>query len=202
MHGRSSSPGPRAGSAIDALVDSLIDAGDLQGISPYETSVLQRYRQRARLFLEGFAWCSDLRAERFAAGAAGIAALFAMEVLVKGTTREWLWVIAGELPSAYVPLVGAPGASQAMGAYCELIERWIDDRERGPCSLEATAASPRHLESQLRVLRGYLIPALCGPEAAPSPGALPSGLVISLEPSEPGAPSAPEAPGGPAPGSG
>lgn len=180
----SSPPEPRQGSSIDALVDSLVDAGELQGISSYETSGLQRYRQRARLFLEGFAWCSDVRAERFAAGAAGIAALFAMEVLVKGTTREWLWVIAGELPSAYVPVVSAPGAHQAMHHYCGLIERWIADREHGPAGLEPTAASANHLESQLRVLRGYVIPALCSPEAARPAGAPPAGLVITLEPHE------------------
>lgn len=173
----SSPPGSRGRSSVGALLDSLIDAEDLCGISSYESSVLQRYRQRARRFLQSFAWCSELRGERFAAGAAGIAGLFAMEVLVKGAAREWLWVIAGELPSAYVPISEAPSTRAAMTSYCAMIERWIADRERGPVGLEPTAASREHLQKQLSVLRGYVIPALCSPE----PDAPPEGLVIAVE---------------------
>jgi hypothetical protein len=152
------------------MVDSLIDARQLQGVSDYETRILQSYREQARSSLEIFAWCTEVRQERFGLGVSGMVAVFAMETLVKGRTREWLWVVAGELPAAYFSLARATCPCDALRVYCELVESWIDAVHHGtlhrdvfPLSIEPTPAAAALLGSKLRAMRSYVVPALCLP---------------------------------------
>jgi hypothetical protein len=145
-----------------------VPAAELEGISEYETEVLQIYRARARACLESFAWCTEIRDERFAGGIAGVVGVFAMEVLVKGRSREWLWVIAGELPAAYFSWARAPCRCQALRVYGELLERWIDavrsdtlDRDVFAFGVPATVELAAVLAGKLHVLRRFVEPVLC-----------------------------------------
>jgi len=152
------------------MVDLLIDARELQGVSDYETRILQSYREQARSSLESFAWCTEIREERFGLGVSGMVAVFAMEALVKGRTREWLWVVGGELPVAYFSLARATCPCDALRVYGELVECWIDAVQHGtlhrdvfPLSIEATPAAAAMLAGKIEAMRRYVVPALCLP---------------------------------------
>lgn len=156
----------------------LIPAAELQGISSYETQLLKSYQERARACLESFAWCTAIRQERFAAGVGNQLAVFLMEVLVKGRTREWLWVIAGELPAAYFAEARAPCPCQALRVYRELVERWVDavthgtlDRDVFALGVEATREAAAALRARLAAIERIVLPLLCQPAdpAAPPP---------------------------------
>lgn len=166
MTGCSSAPWPAC---------ELIPAAELQGVSAYETQLLQTYRAQARAFLESFAWCTEVREERFAGGLGGVLGVFAMEVLVKGRSREWLWVVAGELPAAYFAWARAPCPCQALQVYGELLERWIDavlggtlDRDVFAFAVPATRGEASRLAGKLQVIRRVVWTVLCLPGASSS----------------------------------
>jgi hypothetical protein len=154
---------------------TLPPARDLQGISDYETQWLLSYLDQARACVESFAWCTEVRDERFGVGLGGVMAVFLLEVLVKGRSREWLWVVAGDLPPAYFSLARAAEPGEALHVYCELIERWVEAVERGtldrdvfPLGVEPTAAVAATLRAKLATVRRIVLPALCA-EAEPPP---------------------------------
>lgn len=150
---------------------TLPPARDLQGISEYETKLLLSYLDQARACLESFGWCTEVRDERFGVGMGGVLAVFLCEVLVKGRAREWLWVVAGDLPPAYFSLARAATPAEALHVYCELVERWVDAVEQGaldrdvfPLSVEPSAAVAIVLRAKLATVRRIVLPALCAPE--------------------------------------
>lgn len=147
---------------------TLPPARDLHGISEYETRLLLSYLDHARACVESFAWCTEVRDERFAVGAGGVLAVFLLEVLVKGRSREWLWVVTGDLPAAYFSLARASEPGEALHLYCELIERWVVavetgtlDRDVFPLSVEPTAEVAATLRDKLATVRRIVLPALC-----------------------------------------
>ena len=179
----------------------LIPAAELQGISSYETRLLKSYQERARACLESFAWCTSIRQELFAAGVGNQLAVFLMEVLVKGRKREWLWVVAGELPAAYFAQARAPCPCQALRVYRELVERWVDavlhgtlDRDVFALGVEATPKAAAALRARLAAIERIVLPMLCQPAEPPEPPESPE----PPEPPEPGG--SPESPEPPEPG--
>ncbi len=150
------------------MLAGLLDARALQGETAYETQLLASHREAARAHLESFAWCTEVRDERYGIGVGGVIAAFAMEVLVKGRTREWLWVVAGDLPPAYFSLARAVCPCAALRAYCELVERWVAAVQSGtlhrdvlPLGVEATAEAAGMVGAKLATMKRLVLPALC-----------------------------------------
>jgi hypothetical protein len=151
-----------------AMIDTLIDAREVQGESEVETKLLASYREGARAHLESFGWCSEVRDERFGIGVGGVLAVFLMEVFVKGRAREWLWVVAGDLPAAYFPLPSAADPCAALRVYCELAAGWVEavrsgarPRDAVALGVVATAEAAALLGAKLDTFQRLVLPALC-----------------------------------------
>lgn len=147
---------------------SLIPDGLLRGQTERETQQLQQYAQRARAFLESFAWCTGVRQLLYGVGAGGVIAVFFADVLVKGKAREWLWVVTGDLPAAYLPEQAARTPCAALAAYCEGAAAWAAAVQRhalGPehlaLAVEASAAVARDVAAKVGTVQRLVLPALC-----------------------------------------
>jgi hypothetical protein len=157
-------------------VSVLCPARAYQGETEFETKMLSRYLDEATAFLESLSWCTEVRAAYFGVGVGGVIAVFLVEVVVKGVELEWLWVVAGDLPPAYVAADRAPTPCAALSAYCELLERWVEAVRQGtlgaaifPLPLEPTTELATELSSRLATLRRIVLPALCPPEPPHEP---------------------------------
>lgn len=153
---------------------ALVPVHLLQGESAYETQLLQAYAQEARAYLESFPWCTGLRQLLYGIGVGGVIAVFLAEISVKATAQEWLWVVTGDLPAAYLPMERAGAPCEALLAYCDEVGRWaleVRAGTLGPQSLalraEATLDVAAELEAKLLTLRRIVLPALCPPCAPP-----------------------------------
>lgn len=147
---------------------SLIPDSSLRGQTERETQQLQEYARRARALLESFAWCTGVRQLLYGLGAGGVIAVFFADVLVKGKSREWLWVVTGDLPSAYLPEAAAHSPCAALAAYCEGAAAWADAVQRhalGPqhlaLSVEASPAVAREVAAKVATVQRLVLPALC-----------------------------------------
>jgi hypothetical protein len=105
----------------------LVRSSDIMGDDEEDTLLLRSMLDKAREYVRSFAWCPAIAAEYLGQGIGGVVAVFLFEFVEPvGGTDEQLWVVAGDLPSAYLVTDEAPDAAAALEAYCGLMEEWAE----------------------------------------------------------------------------
>jgi hypothetical protein len=99
---------------------------------PKETAGLQALGDEALAYLRRFPWCPAGVTLYLAYGVARVVGLFLAEFdTLVGGSDHYLWVVTGDLPSAYFVTDEAPDAKSALTVYCELMQDWVDAVHRG-----------------------------------------------------------------------
>jgi hypothetical protein len=149
----------------------LTPIAKMAGDGPEDTALLGQMARAADHYIRGFDWCPPVRDWWFADGLAGVVAVF----LVRFRTPilsvdDLLWVIVGDLPSAYLVVDDADTADRALELYCELVGGWAgaviaggDLRDVFPVAAEASAATAQELMARIGILRDMVIPRLRPP---------------------------------------
>ena len=109
----------------DVELEKMTPVEFMAGADAEESKHLQEMLRRARGYLRGFRWCPPIDRVYLGCGAGGVVAVFLFHFgePVQGTD-EWLWVVEGDLPSAYLVLDRASDPVSALEVYCELMEGW------------------------------------------------------------------------------
>ena len=81
---------------------------------------------RAKRYLESHRWCDGLRSLRFGDGVPGVVGVFLARPSPVDSSGldEWLWVVVGDLPSAYLVTDQASTPSSALRLYADLMDDW------------------------------------------------------------------------------
>lgn len=124
-------------------MDNPIEFSKLVPVDEYvqtnadERDDIEEFHQSARAFLESFAWSGSV-AEAFVGmvfpGIVGVF-LFRQEG-ARADVDEWLWVVVGDLPPAYLVLDCSPNAATALKSYIFEMRKWVEAVRTGQ-SLEA-----------------------------------------------------------------
>jgi len=88
---------------------------------------------RGRAFLEGFPWCDgvlETYVGNLTVGAV-VAVLLARVETGRSDVDEWLWVVVGDLPPAYLVTDDAPNPACALRAYVALMGEWVEATRAG-----------------------------------------------------------------------
>ncbi len=142
-------------------------AGQIAGEDPSETRQLREMLHRAETYVRSFKWCPPV-VERFLGyGVGGVVAVFLFKLAEKiNSTDDFLWVVEGDVPSAYLVTDNAPDPASALGIYCDMMEEWANAVLTGspldeafPVSAPATRENANMLLSRTRFIREKLIPA-------------------------------------------
>lgn len=151
-----------------AARSSVKPVSDMRGEDEEETSELGEMLRDARDYLTRFAWCAGIEEEYFGLGIGGIVAVFLFRIQPIGEADEWLWVVVGDLPSAYIVTDRAPSPGKALAVYCELMEDWIDALRSGgdmrrvfPVNASPSAEHADQLEKRIALLRKKILPTYC-----------------------------------------
>jgi hypothetical protein len=146
----------------------LVSCSEYIGEDAEDHALIREMIERANSFLRSFDWCAGI-AECYmgdvAVGGVVAAILFRIEPAREGVD-EWLWVVVGDVPPAYLVTDDAATASAALERYIEEMQRWIDAVEAGESidelipvatsdgstRLEPTPAIAEELSSRLRFL--------------------------------------------------
>lgn len=142
---------------------------DIDYESEHEIAQLAKLRDRARDFLSGFAWAPPIADMVLAFGVAPIVALFLARFgrAIPGSPHSdtELWMIVGDLPSAYFVCDKAQTPAAALEVYCELMDDWADRvlsgadlSESYPVNAVPTAEHAEMLKGRLGFIRKNLIP--------------------------------------------
>ena len=123
--------------------------------------------QEAKQYISSFDWAPPIAEVHMRIGAGGALAVF-LVTFVRGIGPErdkHLWVIVGDLPSAYLVVDRASDAVAALSIYCELMEEWADAVLGGsslddvfPVDAPATRENAGMLLSRVGFIREKIIP--------------------------------------------
>jgi hypothetical protein len=146
----------------------LTPTDEMQGEDPNETAELQGHLSEASEYLRSFPWCGDVKESYLGVGVGGVVALFLFRIQPNTTSvDEWLWVVVGDLPSAYFVTDAASTPADAINVYCDLMGEWLSAVRAGgrltevfPVAAEASEENAAMLESRVEFLREELLPTL------------------------------------------
>lgn len=144
---------------------------DMTGDSGHDVALLREMAGVAKKYITSFPWCPSLDAMYLAHGVGGIVAIFFAEFSERiGGTDDKLWIVVGDLPSAYLVVEPEDNPAKALERYCELMEEWVaavrDNRELRdvyPVAAEPTAENAELLERRVAFLLAEIIPRITQP---------------------------------------
>ena len=124
--------------------------------------------KEAERFLTSHAWCPGIQQSFVGFAVGGVVGVFLFELTKPlGTGDKFLWVVVGDLPSAYLVADRAHSPREALERYGELMRAWIDAIEqRGslasvyPIQAPPTLDNARLLASRLEFIEETLLPAV------------------------------------------
>ncbi|MEO8068126.1 MAG: hypothetical protein ABI599_10580 [Flavobacteriales bacterium] len=138
----------------------------IRGDSEEDTLLLRKMAVGARNYMSSFDWCSSELQLYLAYGVGGVVGVFIAELEKPPNERDkFLWVIQGDLPSAYLVTDEAQEPAAALVAYCRLMDDWIRAVREGtdlnmvfPVASDPIATSADSLEGRISFLRQRIIP--------------------------------------------
>ena len=136
------------------------------GDDEVDTEKLHEYAALAKNYIQSFSWCPPIKDILLAYGVEGIVSVFLVEFVrsIQGTDDK-LWLVVGDLPSAYLVVEPNDDESQALERYCELMDQWVDTVRRSgdvsqvfPVMAQPTIEHADMLNRRLEMLRAEIIP--------------------------------------------
>lgn len=138
----------------------------MRGEDEKETTLLQEMLVEARAYIRSFNWCPPISEELFGFGIGKVFALFLFRFAKPvSEVDDCLWVVVGDLPSAYFVIDDAPSPRSAAEVYCRIMQDWINAvvseaplDDVFPVKADATVEMAQMLDSRLRFIREKIIP--------------------------------------------
>jgi hypothetical protein len=102
---------------IQLPVGFVIPLEQLFGEDEEETQLLRSMAAQAETYLSGFAWCQSIKAKYFGAGVGQVLAVFLFSIVPsRANVDEWVWVVVGDIPPAYLVIDECKSPSSALVA--------------------------------------------------------------------------------------
>ena len=126
---------------------------------------IRKLQQEARTFLESHPWCKGVKRVYSGFAYPGVVAVFLFQ-LIPGhkDVDEWVWVIVGDVPPAYITCDVAPNPAAALDAYIGAMEKWVNaaKNERPvdgliPVNVPPTKTYAEQLEGRMKFLDGQIL---------------------------------------------
>jgi hypothetical protein len=137
----------------------LVSGEAAVGDDELDTNLLREMNEEAKAFLLKFDWCRNVRRSFFGDGFGGIVATFLIEITpATAHMDEWLWVVVGDVPPAYLVTDEISDPRTALETYVSLMREWIDAVQKGlpteelipvnaPATMETAASLKKRLDT-------------------------------------------------------
>jgi hypothetical protein len=105
---------------------------EMMGDSDADTKLLQRMAEDAQSFIVTFDWCTSIRNIYFGCGVGGVVGVFLCHIVpARKEVDEYLWLVVGDLPPAYLVTDESRTPSEALQTYIALMREWVAAAESG-----------------------------------------------------------------------
>jgi hypothetical protein len=113
--------------------DKLVLAPDYYGEDPEDQALLVEMINRGQRWLLSHKWCESISECYVGDVAIGgiVVVLLTRIVPSKEDVDEWLWVVVGDVPPAYLVTDDAPNPASALHVYLQLVNDWVAAAQRG-----------------------------------------------------------------------
>lgn len=119
-----------------------------------------KYLEEAREFLLYYDWCEKIDAEYVGLFVDGILGVFLFRITPALVgVDEWIWVIVGDVPPAYLTCEECPNPATALDGYIGALSEWVDAAAAGesvegliPVNVPATPEFAEQLRTRLLFL--------------------------------------------------
>ena len=131
-----------------------------------DTKLLRGMAEEARRYLSSFEWCRSIRQFYFGDGIGGVIGIFFAHIEpARADVDEWLWVIVGDIPPAYLVTDDCCTPKQAAEGYIREMRRWVASAKLGrtssdiiPVNVPANPEWAAELEKRLDALEFEILP--------------------------------------------
>jgi hypothetical protein len=150
----------------DLPASGVIPISAMKGEDEDEFLRLHAMEKCARTFIESFTWCGSIRDFYFGDGIGDIFAVFLARIMpAYPDLDEYLWIVVGDLPSAYLVTDILKTPKDALQTYIAEMRKWVALARKGksskkviPVNVPATPEWAELLSSMLDALEEKIIP--------------------------------------------
>lgn len=149
-------------------IRGVIPVEKMTGDEPDDTAGLLKLRDNACRFLLSFSWCVSILETYIGDGVGGIVAVFLFRFLsARLDIDEWIWVVVGDLPSAYFATDDLKSPCEVLEAYIEHRNLWVRFAMQGKTppadvmpvyDVLQTPEWGKELQTRLDILREHILP--------------------------------------------
>ncbi len=133
-----------------------------------DTALLLNMLEEARRYVLSFSWCKSIVESHFGAGVGGVIAIFLFRIEpARPDVDEWLWVVVGDVPSAYLVIDSCKTPAEALRGYIGDMRKWVELAKQGqssknviPVNVPATPEWAAELEGRLNLIEEVILPTL------------------------------------------
>jgi len=162
----SSDETPATRSKTSIPVTGVVPLEQMAGDDEEDTALLREMAEGAENFLKSFSWCLAIRESFFGAGIGKVIAVFLFRIApVRSDIDEWLWVVVGDLPPAYLVTDCCKTPSGAVEAYIGEMSKWVERARHGqaspdviPVNVPPTPEWAEKLHNRLEILKTTTLP--------------------------------------------
>jgi len=121
--------------------------------------------QEAREFLEFYDWCLEIKESYVGILYPEIVAVFLFKIVPsRENVDEWIWVIVGDLPPAYLTIDVCTNPATALDGYIGAMLEWVDAAQKGksiaeliPVNVPASKENANMLKTRLDFLNEKIL---------------------------------------------
>jgi hypothetical protein len=152
--------------SMDLPVSGVIPISDMHGDDEDETRRLRDMEAKARDFITDFDWCDGVREFYFGEGIGDVFAVFLARITpARPSVDEYVWIVMGDFPPAYLVIDDCPTPKAALEGYIWEMRKWVALAKEGkasrdviPVNVPATPEWAETLESRLDALEQKIMP--------------------------------------------
>ena len=138
----------------------VVPVSEMQGQYQEEIESLRALLVEAEREINFYSWHDGIVKSFFGIGVGGIFGVFLFQILPnRDDVDDFVWVVVGDLPPAYITCEDAPNPACALDGYIGAMEEWVAAAKAGesvenliPVNVPATPENGELLEARLRFL--------------------------------------------------
>lgn len=106
--------------------EKIIPANEIEGEDEEDKSLILKSLTDARKYITSMKWCAGIKEEYLGLGIGGVVSIFLFHIEPNSSeVDEFVWVIVGDLPPAYITCEKAPNPACALDGYIGAMEEWV-----------------------------------------------------------------------------
>ena len=142
---------------VNVDLTKVVAADEFQGEDEKENFEVRQMLEVAKTYLASFAWSKGVMQDYVGIAVGGVLGVFLFKITPKDEkVDEWVWVVTGDVPQAYITAESAPNPACALDAYIGAMEEWVQAVKSGrpvkdliPVGVSPSLKNAENLERRL-----------------------------------------------------